>query len=82
VKVQATKLGGQIDDLERAIATAEGSSPLSDVIGAPDVAARLEALPILRLREVVRTLCEVVILPAGKGVRFNPDQVRIEWRSH
>lgn len=80
VRVQATKLGKQIEVIEREIAAAEGSSPLTEVIGADDVVAALEALPILKIREVVRTLCDVVILPAGKGARFSPEQVRIEWK--
>lgn len=80
VKVQARKLGGQIDDLERDISAAEGSSPLTDLVGTEDVAERLTALPLLKVREVIRVLCDVVILPAGKGVRFSPEQVRIEWK--
>jgi site-specific DNA recombinase len=80
VRVQAKKLGGQIDSIEREISAAEGSSPLTSIIGAEDVAARLDALPILTMREIVRTLCDVVILPAGKGIRFSPEQVRIDWK--
>lgn len=80
VRVQARKLGEQIEGLEREIAAAEGSSPLTEVIVAEDVETALRGLPLLRLRDVVRVLCDVVILPAGKGVRFSPDQVRIEWK--
>ena len=81
VRVQATKLGQRIDGVERQIEAVTGSSPLTPVIGAEDVAATLDTLPLLQVREVVRTLCDVVILPAGKGVRFSPDQVRIEWKA-
>ncbi len=81
VRVQAKKLGAQIDGLEREIGAAEGSSPLLGVVGAEDVAERLAALPLLTVREIVRALCDVVILPAGKGVRWSPEQVRIEWRT-
>lgn len=80
VKVQARKLGGQIDALEREISAAEGDSPLTDLVGADDVADRLAALTLLEVREVIRVLCDVVILPAGKGVRFSPEQVQIEWK--
>jgi site-specific DNA recombinase len=80
VRVQAKRLGGQIDSLERQIEAALGASPLAEVVGEDDVAAALDRLPLLKVREVVRTLCDVVILPAGKGVRFSPDQVRIEWK--
>ena len=27
-----------------------------------------------------RSLLAVRIMPAGKGVRFNPEHVRIEWK--
>jgi hypothetical protein len=77
---QARKLSDRIGELEREIDAATGHSPLVGVIGAEDVRATLEALPLPRLREIVRTLCDVVILPAGKGVRFSPDQVRIDWK--
>lgn len=80
VKAQAKKLGAQIDELERQIDAATNGSPLAEVVDSADVAAALDALPLLRLREVIRTLCEVVILPAGKGVRFSPEQVRIDWK--
>lgn len=80
VKVQAKKLGAQIGDLERQIDAATNGSPLAEVVDSADVAATLEGLPLLDLREVIRTLCDVVILPAGKGVRFSPEQVRIDWK--
>jgi site-specific DNA recombinase len=80
VRVQAKRLGGQIDGLERQIEAALGTSPLAEVVGEDDVAAALDRLPLLKVREVVRTLCDVVILPAGKGIRFAPEQVRIEWK--
>ncbi len=80
VKVQARRLADQISALEREIEAATGLSPLGLVVGAEDVRARLDELPLLATREVIRTLCDVLILPAGKGVRFSPDQVRIEWK--
>lgn len=80
VRTQARKLGAELDDLERQIAAALGSSPVQQLVDAEDVADRFGALPLLQAREVVRTLCDVAILPAGKGVRFNPEQVRINWK--
>lgn len=81
VKEQATKLNSRISDVSQRIAAAVGESPLVDVVGADDVRARLDELPIGSVRAVISTLCEVVILPAGKGVRFAPEQVRIDWRA-
>ncbi len=31
-------------------------------------------------RQVVDELMTVTLLPAGKGVRFSPEHVRIEWK--
>ncbi len=31
-------------------------------------------------RTVVDELVTVTLLPAGKGARFHPEQVRIEWK--
>lgn len=78
---QATTLADRIKDVERQIDAATGDSPLSAVIGADDVAARLAGLPVASQRAIIRELCMVTILPAGKGVRFSPEQVVIEWRS-
>lgn len=80
VRTQASRIGKQLDDLERQIDAATGDSPLAELVGVDDVRGSLDALPLAKVREVVRTLCDVVILPAGKGVRFSPDQVRIEWK--
>ncbi|MBM0128063.1 recombinase family protein [Pimelobacter simplex] len=80
VKVQAKTLTDRLGNLERQIDAAMGESPLADVIGADDVVGRLAELPLTALRAIVRELCEVVILPAGKGIRFAPDQVQVIWR--
>lgn len=81
VRGQATRLGDQIGDLERQIDAATGASPLLAVVTADDVAAALNDLPLLKVREVIRTLMEIRIMPAGKGVRFAPKQVVLEWRT-
>lgn len=80
VKVQARRLTEQIEQIERQIDAATGDSPLAEVIGADDVRARLDSLPLTTVRRIVRELCDVVIMPAGKGYRFDPEQVRIVWK--
>lgn len=80
VREQATKLAGHLAEVEREIDSASGTSPVAAVLAHDDVAHALDALPLPDMREVIRALCEVVILPAGKGVRFSPEQVAIEWR--
>jgi DNA invertase Pin-like site-specific DNA recombinase len=81
VRVQAAKLTAKIGDLERDILAATGDGPLANIVGADDVAATWTGLPLLAKREIIDTLMTVTILPAGKGVRFDLDQVTIEWRT-
>ena len=80
VRTQAQRLTDQISDLERQIEAAIGTSPLARVIDSGDVDAALKALSLLEVREVIRALMDVRILPAGKGVRFDPKHVEIAWR--
>ena len=80
VRTQAQRLTDQISDLERQTEAALGTSPLARVIDSGDVAAALDRLTLLEVREVIRELMDVRILPAGKGVRFNPEHVQITGR--
>lgn len=80
VREQAKKLAGQIDDLERQLLQASGDDPVANLAQAGDVAAALDALSIRQKREVIRSLMTVRILPAGKGIRFTPEQVLVEWQ--
>jgi site-specific DNA recombinase len=80
VRTQAQRLTDQIHDLERQIEAALGTSPLARVIDSGDVTAALDRLSLLEVREVIKSLMVVRILPAGKGVRFDPEHVAIEWR--
>jgi len=80
VRQQARKLTDRIDALSRRIDAALGDSPVAELASADDVAAAWEDLPILTKREVIRTLLTVTIAPVGKGARFDPESVQIEWR--
>ena len=51
-----------------------------DGMTGPGAAALWEAAPINRKREIVRALAKVTILPSGPGIRFTPEQVKIEWK--
>lgn len=81
VRTQAGRLTAEIGDLERQVEAATGTSPLVRVLDSTDVAAALDRLPLLDLRDVLRSLLTVRIMPAGKGVRFDPEHVRIEWKA-
>lgn len=80
VRERAEKLRDQIAEIERRIDAAGGRSPLAPLVAADDVAAAWEALGIMVKREVIDTLMTVHIKAAGKGGRFDPEQVRITPR--
>lgn len=75
VREQAGKLATELHAVETALGSAETLNPVSSVIGAKDVATAWKALPLGHKRKVIRTLMIVTVQPAGKGVRFSPDQV-------
>jgi hypothetical protein len=81
VRGQAKKLGERLAVVERDIAAATGLSPVAEIVAADDVEVAWNGLTLDRKREVIATLCTVTVLPAGKGARFDPEQVRIKWRA-
>lgn len=81
VRTEAVKLGGRIDALERSISRALGDSPLESLKAAPDVVGAWAELGVRQRRAIVDTLMEVRMLPAGKGVKFNPSQIKINWKA-
>jgi site-specific DNA recombinase len=81
VRTQAKRLTGEITDLERKIVAATGDSPLAAVAGTPDVRAAWHALSLGQQRGILDTLLTVTVLPSGKGVPFDPSQVKIDWRT-
>lgn len=71
-----TKLEGVEAELDRATAL----DALSRFVGAEDVAASWDRTPLKDQRKIIRQLATVTLLPAGRGVRFDPEQVKIEWK--
>ena len=80
VRERSQGLTRRIADLEDRISQALGESPLAALTDAEDVGAAWNAMPLRTRKQVVDLLMTVTILPAGKGARFSPDQVQIEWR--
>ncbi|GAA1902955.1 recombinase family protein [Lapillicoccus jejuensis] len=80
VREQATKLTAEIDVLERRISQADSTTTVARLARAEDVAAAYRRLSLMDQRKVINTLLSVRILPAGKGVRFDPSQVAVQWR--
>lgn len=79
-RTQAEKLAVQIRDAEARIGGVEQASPAAAVAQSDDPQATWNALPIRNRRGIIETLATVTLLPAGKGVRFDPEHVQIEWR--
>jgi len=79
-RTQAEKLAGQIRDAEARIGGVEQASPAAAVAASGDPQGTWNALPIRNRRGIIETLATVTLLPAGKGVRFDPRHVKIEWR--
>ncbi|GAA1962582.1 recombinase family protein [Microbacterium aquimaris] len=53
----------------------------TDIAG-PEVETRWDALGLDSQRAILRAVMRVTILPSGPGRAFNPELVRIEWKSH
>ena len=63
-------------------ATARGSV-LGPILSGGDVQARWQPLPVDQRRAIVRELVTVTLLRTARTAsrRFDPETVRIEWRS-
>jgi site-specific DNA recombinase len=75
----ASKLTAAISTIERQM-TAATPGPLTSLLGADDVAKHWASLTLLAKRDVINVLMTVTIKPAGKGKRFDPDDVDVTWR--
>ncbi|MEQ4518495.1 recombinase family protein [Pseudarthrobacter sp. B907] len=80
VREQSGKLGRALADVEAAIASSTGLNPAAAVVGADDVGKAWDGLPLGTQRQIIRALMTVTVMPAGKGVRFDPEQIQIEWK--
>lgn len=81
VREQAGRIGAELHGVEAALAAMDTLNPTAAIIAADDVAAAWEAQPLGVRRQIIRALITVTLKPAGKGVRFSPDQVQIEWKA-
>jgi site-specific DNA recombinase len=81
VRDRSAALTRRISDLEERIGRALGTSPVVALADADDVRAAWQAMPLIDRKQVVDLLMTVTILPAGKGQRFTPAQVQVEWKT-
>lgn len=77
---QASRLAGKLAEVEARIREATTASPLAGIVGADDVAAAWGRATLTDKRRVIRALVSVECLPAGRGKRFDPEDLRLTWR--
>lgn len=81
VREQAGKLARELEHTEHQIAAASGTDPVTELAQATDVPARWAATPMSDRRKIIRSLMTITVLSAGKGVRFSPEQIQIDWKA-
>jgi site-specific DNA recombinase len=74
------RLRERLAEVEKRQAGLVGAQALRPLVTAPDVRRAWDRLGLGEKRAAIDTLMAITILPSGKGVRFNPDQVRVDWR--
>lgn len=80
VREQSGKITRELTDLEVRMDRASGADPVAVIAAAEDVREAWNRATVGTRRKVIRALMDVTVLPAGKGVRFSPEHVRIEWK--
>ncbi len=81
VREQASGLTRKIDALTEQIGSAARENPALALATAEDVAAAWDALDLRTKKGIVGLIADVRILPAGKGVRFDPQSVEVIWKT-
>jgi DNA invertase Pin-like site-specific DNA recombinase len=79
VREQSPILRDRITQLEDQLQAADGS-PVGQLIGADDIAARWAELPLRAKRLVLSSLLTVTINQQGKGGIFDPEAIEISWK--
>jgi site-specific DNA recombinase len=75
------QLTEQIKTLDTQIANATMTSPLGDSIGTSDVRRVWnDELSLGQKRSLIDLLATITVLPAGRGIGFQPEQVQITWK--
>jgi site-specific DNA recombinase len=82
LRTATERLRANLASAEAKMADAGRVDVLGPLVNADDVQAVWDRLSTARQRAVIDALMVVTVLPPGRGVRdFNPDTVRIEWRT-
>ncbi|AGP31525.1 recombinase family protein [Corynebacterium terpenotabidum] len=71
-----------IDRLDKRITAARTVSPVADLLLSGDeLRDRWAAMSADKRAQVIDALVTVTILPAGRGPRFDPSKIQIEWKA-
>lgn len=81
VREQAGRLSSELHQVESALSAVDTLNPAAEIIAAEDVGESWSGQQLGTRRQIIRALMNVTVLPAGKGVRFSPEQVKIDWKS-
>lgn len=80
LRTATERLRSRLKAVEARQADTSRPQVLAALVGVQDVRAAWDQLSLGERRAVIDTLMTVTILPAGKGIRFRPEHVRIDWR--
>lgn len=80
VREQSAKLRERLDEVERRRVAADRPDALAALVCAEDVQAAWDAAPLDARRLVIDVLMTVTVQPAGRGARFDPASVLVEWK--
>ncbi len=80
VRKASQRLRAELDEVDRARASVSNADAVVELVTAEDVGRVWANLSLDDRRSVVETLLTATVVPAGKGVRFSPEQVQFEWR--
>lgn len=77
----AKALVDKLNKIERRIDSVTGDDPVAEVVGSRDPQATFDGLSLARKRRLIRAVVTARILPVGKGIRFDPEHVDVQWKA-
>lgn len=81
VREQAGRLSSELHQVDGDLKAADSINPVAQIIAADDVGKSWAGQALGVKRQIIRSLMDVTVLPAGKGIRFTPEQVKIDWKT-
>lgn len=80
MRIATDRLKSKLAAVESQMFNANTHRLFDGVIGAADVRAAFDSLPLDRRRAIVDALVTITVLPIGKGGAFDPSKIRIDWK--